>query len=139
MMQINRLMQHTEFRLKVWGKWANKAIIPDLGYPKSNTVARLLDTGGILAVSTNKLAMPINTNANEIEEIVKGLLSHGTTMHLGLVLRAQYIAGGSIEQKAKLIKISPPQFSYYLNIARHRVANRLARNRKEDNSQPAVI
>ena len=109
--------QYLERRLNQWAEWILQGNDFGLGYPKKTIEAKMADTGGIWKKLSTDRAIPSNPNAEAMEHFIRELEKNYP--FLAMILRMQYLAQGSPNEKAKKLKLSHTRYYSYLSSAKY--------------------
>jgi hypothetical protein len=121
-------MKYIEKRLLVWAEWYLQENFYGIGYPSCSIEYRLMTEGSITKNPYDFKVLPSNSEAEEIEFLVKEMSSFNPKMALSL--RYFYFNGGGLREKAKTMEISHMQFKYYVDLARQWLCGRLSGKNK---------
>lgn len=117
-------LKYIEKRLLQWAEWHSRGNWYGLGYPSSSIEYKLMTEGSITRDRYAPRKLPSNSEADEMELLIKEMSSYNQKM--ALALRYHYFIGGSLREKAKKMEISHMQFKYYVDLAHQWLAGRLS-------------
>jgi hypothetical protein len=110
-------LQYLEKRLNQWAEWTLLYNDFGLGYPKKSMEAKLADTGGIWGRMGIRRGIPSNPNAEAMERCILELDKNYP--RLAIIIRIQYLAKGTPNEKAKELNLSHTRYYSYLNSAKY--------------------
>ena len=119
-------IDYVEKRLEHWAQWYSLGNHYGLGY-KSESIAHVLMTIGVMIKSTGINSLPCDKEAEEIETLICDL--HKQNEGLAHALHIHFLTEGSIRSKAKKFAIDRDRLSYNLDMARQWLAGRLSAKR----------
>lgn len=123
-----KFLIYVDMRLVQWADWFSKNNLYGLGYPSSTIEYRLMKEG-VLINSTSPRQFLSNTDAEEIELLVKEL--ERNIRNIGLALRSQYFGQKTSRERAERLGMSYAQFRILVDQGRLWLAGRLsAKNQK---------
>ncbi len=115
--------EYVQRRLQEWAEWFSRGNFYGLGYPSCSIEYRLMREGSITKHSGSR-PLPCNTEAEEIEKLVKELSEQNN--NLAIALRCFYFTNGSLRVKAKNVAISHVYLKYYVDMAHQWLMGRLS-------------
>lgn len=111
----NNFDDYVKQRLVAWAEWFSRGCDSGLGFMRKNVLQRLREEGGVLINGTGAKCSPGNTNAEEIENLVKLLAEHQPKR--AQVLRICYFYPVNPVEKAKHSGYSSAQYYLQLKLA----------------------
>ncbi len=124
---MDTMQEYVEFRLEQWADWYLRGNDSGIGYPRKNILQRFLEGGGVFVRGSTHQGFVSNSQAEEIEWIVKELAAQNRK--LSDALRIQYFESGTMKSKALRLRVSQAQFKIWLGMAKQWVAGRLSYRR----------
>lgn len=130
---MNAKNDELESRLVAWGKEYGEGGGPGIGWASQNLLQTLIDHRGFVPTSRGYVPVPIHTEADEVEAIVRGMEASGWFRH-GRVLRCDYYRPNmAIEARLAMMRriglpISRAGYYDYLAQAKAFVAGALFRS-----------
>lgn len=123
--RYSKMLDYVEHRLEEWAHWYSRGCYMGLGYPNKSTVAALQEYQGMVIKTQGIKSMPINEQAEEIEDLMKELTLQNK--RLTDVLRQNYLGVGTAADKAKQVGLSYAHFKVQLDMAKQWLAGRLTK------------
>lgn len=119
----DQFIEYVEERLQQWAEWFSAGNFYGVGFPRCSIEYRIMTEGHVIR-STAEKSFQINSEAEEIEEMVNEMAIQNKNM--ALALRCHYFTQGSLRFKAKKAEISHMQFKYYVDMAHQWLVGRFS-------------
>ena len=122
---LKKALKHVEDRLYHWSDWSLK-YHDGIGYQSESLIEKMRRFGGHLDLKPGQRILMIeDRDAEEMEVLIRELRVYKPLM--ADVICEQYLARGTVKQKAKRLKICYRTYMLELKLAKYWLAGRLVR------------